>query len=99
MKCLKIIRNDSFSNLVNVQSHITKLLLDLPNDVKVGSAVKGVSPQQQQLNKILGDVSSCHVQPTNKLRWYKTVPHRYNMGDSVTGIYNDSGKQSLQMKQ
>ncbi|EGW14411.1 hypothetical protein I79_023929 [Cricetulus griseus] len=49
--------------------------------------VEGISPQQQQLDKIPGNIPPSNIQPSCKVRERKTFIHWANMSHTISRVY------------
>ena len=79
---------------LEVVRHVTELLLDLSNRLKVGRAVESVAPSQEQRDELPSDVSSGHVESSREMIQHGGFVDGDDVGDAVTRIDDHAAAQS-----
>jgi hypothetical protein len=77
--------------LLEVESDVAKLLLDITDNFALGSGGEGVSTLSQNLHQVIGKVTASHVDTGNSVRKRETLVDGNNVSDTVTGVENDTG--------
>ena len=78
--------------LVEVQSDVAELLLDVPDDLQLGGGGEGVlATLSHQLLEVVGQVSAGQVQSVDGVGQGVAFIDGNCVGDTVTGVHHDTG--------
>ena len=77
--------------LLEVEGDVAELLLDVANDFTLGSGGEGVATLSQDLHEVVSEITTSHVNTSNGVRKSETLVNRDNVGDTITGVENDTG--------
>ena len=77
--------------LLEVESNVTELLLDVADDFALGGGGESVSALRKNLHEVVGQIATSHVDTGNGVWKSETLVNWDNVGNSVTGIKNDTG--------
>ena len=80
---------------VQVETDVAQLLLDLTDGVEIGGPVEGISAEKEELNQVTGDVTTSNVQTLGQERESVTLVHRDDMSNTISGIDDNTGKETL----
>merc|ERR1712032_1130366 len=76
--------------LLEVQGNIAQLLLDVPNNLPLGSGGEGVAPLGEDLHQVVCEVTASQVEPEDGVGKSVTLVDGDGVGDTVTGVQDDS---------
>merc|ERR1712141_138679 len=77
--------------LLEVQGNVAKLLLDVPDNLPLGSGGEGVAPLGEDLHQVVGELTASQVQTDNGVGERVTLVDGDTVGDTVTGVHDDTG--------
>lgn len=77
--------------LLEVESNVAELLLDVTDDFSLGSGGEGVASLSQDLHQVVGQITTSHIHTSNGVRKRETFVDGDNVGNSVTRVENDTG--------
>ena len=80
----------SLDLLLEVEGNVTKLLLDVADDFTLGGGGEGVTALSEDLHQVIGQITASHIDTSNGVRKSETLVNGDNVGNSVTGIENDT---------
>merc|ERR1712089_13335 len=76
--------------LLEVQGDIAELLLDVPDNLPLGSGGERVATLSEDLHEIIGQFTSSKVETDNGVREGVTFIDRDTMGDTVTSVHDNT---------
>merc|ERR1719283_619329 len=76
--------------LLEVQGDIAELLLDVPDNLPLGSGGEGVATLSEDLHEIIGQFTSSKVKTDDGVRESVTFIDRDSMRDTVTSVHDDT---------
>merc|ERR1712243_164379 len=76
--------------LLEVEGDIAELLLDVPDNLPLGSGGEGVATLSEDLHQVVGELTSSQVQTDDGVRESVTFIDGDTMGDTVTSIHDDT---------
>jgi hypothetical protein len=76
--------------LLKVQSDVTELLLDVSDDFSLGSGGEGVTSLHENLDKVVGQVSSGKVETQDGVGERETLVDGDSVGDTVSRVKDDT---------
>lgn len=77
--------------LFEVKSNVAELLLHVTDDFTLGGGGKGITALGQNLHKVVGKITTGHVNTRNGVRKRKPFVNGDNVGHTVTGVEDDTG--------
>merc|ERR1740128_821345 len=77
--------------LLEVESDIAQLLLDVPYDLALGGGGEGVSTLGEDLHQVVGKFTASQVEPEDGVGKGITLVDGDGVGDTISGVHNDSG--------
>ena len=77
--------------LLEVEGDVTKLLLDISDDFSLGSGGEWVSSLHEDLDQVVGQVSTGQVESENGVRKRETLVNGDSVGDTISRVKNDTG--------
>ena len=77
--------------LLEVESDVAELLLDVTDDFSLGSGGEGVTALSQDLHEVVSQITTSHVDTGNGVGKSETLVNGDNVSDTVTGVKNDTG--------
>jgi hypothetical protein len=77
--------------LLEVEGDVAELLLDVTDDFTLGSGGEGVAALGQDLHEVVSQITTGHVDTGNGVGQGETLVDGHDVGDSVTGIEDDTG--------
>jgi len=80
----------SLNLLLEVESDVAKLLLDITDDFSLGGSGEGVATLSQNLHKIVGKIATSHINTGNSVRKGETLVDRDNVSNTITRIEDDT---------
>lgn len=80
---------------IEVASDVAELLLDLTDSLKVSRAVKVVSAELEELDEVVGDITTGDVETVGQVRERETLVDGDDVGDTITRVHDDSGEKTL----
>lgn len=80
----------SLDLLLEVKSDVAELLLDVTDDFTLGRGGEGVTALSENLHEVVGKIATSHVDTGNGVGKSETLVDRNNVGDTVTGVENDT---------
>lgn len=87
-----------FAVFFKVVAHIAKVFLYLSYCLKICTAIKGISADQEKLNQIFSDVATSDIQTLDLIVQREAIVHGDAMRDTITGIENQTGCLSFREK-
>lgn len=76
--------------LLEVESDVAKLLLDVTDDFTLGSGGESVTTLSEDLHQVIGQITASHVDTRDSVGQRETLVDGDNVGDTVTGVENDT---------
>jgi hypothetical protein len=76
--------------LLEVESDVAKLLLDVTDDFTFGSGGESVTTLSEDLHQVIGQITASHVDTRNSVGQRETLVDGDNVGNTVTGVENDT---------
>ena len=73
---------------------VAKLLLDLPDGLKVGRAVEGVPAHEEEFDQIPRDVAPGDIKPPREMRERKAVVYGHDVRHTIARVDHDAGRQA-----
>merc|ERR1719150_2712404 len=77
--------------LLEVQGDVAELLLDVTDNLPLGSGGEGVAPLGEDLHQVVGELTASQVQTDNGVGKSVTLVDGDTVGDTVTGVHYDTG--------
>merc|ERR1719381_424208 len=77
--------------LLEVQGDVAQLLLDVTDNLALGSGGEGVAPLGEDLHQVVGELTASQVQTDDGVGESVTLVDRDAVGDTVTGVHDDTG--------
>merc|ERR1719422_513212 len=77
--------------LLEVKGDVAQLLLDVTNNLTLGSGGEGVAPLGEDLHQVVGQLTASKVETDNGMGKGVTLVDGDAVGDTVTGVHNDAG--------
>merc|ERR1719180_762935 len=77
--------------LLEVEGDIAELLLDVPDNLPLGSGGEGVAPLCEDLHQVVSEVTSSKVEPEDGVGKSVAFIDGNGVGDTVTGVKDDTG--------
>merc|ERR1711998_229627 len=77
--------------LLEVQGNVAELLLDVTDNLPLGSGGEGVAPLGEDLHQVVGELTANQVQTNNGVGERVTLVDGDTVGDTVAGIHDDTG--------
>merc|ERR1712016_403322 len=77
--------------LLEVQGNVAELLLDVTDNLPLGSGGEGVAPLGEDLHQVVGELTASQVQTDNGMGESVTLVDGDTVGDTVAGIHNNTG--------
>merc|ERR1712110_573846 len=77
--------------LLEVQGNVAELLLDVTDNLPLGSGGEGVAPLGEDLHQVVGELTASQVQTDNGVGERVTLVDGDTVGDTVAGIHDDTG--------
>merc|ERR1711920_301035 len=71
--------------LLEVQGNIAQLLLDVPDNLPLGSGGEGVAPLGEDLHQVVGQLTASQVKPEDGMGESVTLVDGDGVGDTVAG--------------
>merc|ERR1712130_1088849 len=77
--------------LLKVQGNIAQLLLDVPDNLPLGSSGEGVAPLSEDLHQVVGQLTASQVEPEDGMGKSVTLIDGDTVGDAVTRVHHNAG--------
>merc|ERR1712079_959007 len=77
--------------LLEVQGNIAQLLLDVPDNLPLGSGGEGVAPLGEDLHQVVCEVTASQVEPENGMGESVTLVDGHGVGDTIAGVHHNAG--------
>merc|ERR1719293_485420 len=77
--------------LLKVQGDIAELLLDVTDNLALGSGGEGVAPLGEDLHQVVGELTASQVKTDDGVGESVTLVDGDTVGDTVTGVHDDTG--------
>ncbi len=77
--------------LVKVEGDVAELLLDVTDDFALGGGGEWIAALHEDLDKVVGQITSGQVQPEDGVREGETFVNGDGVRDAVTGVEDDTG--------
>merc|ERR1711944_54472 len=77
--------------LLEVQGNVAELLLDVTDNLPLGSGGEGVAPLGEDLHQVVGELTASQVKTDDGVGESVTLVDRDTVGDTVTGVHDDTG--------
>lgn len=77
--------------LLEVESDVAELLLDVTNNFALGGGGEGVATLSEDLHEVVGKITTSHVDTGNGVGKGETLVDGDNVSDTITGVENDTG--------
>merc|ERR1719293_158532 len=77
--------------LLEVQGDVAQLLLDVTDNLPLGSGGEGVAPLGEDLHQVVGELAASQVQTDDGVGESVTLVDGDAVGDTVTGVHDDTG--------
>merc|ERR1711911_320412 len=77
--------------LLKVQGDVAQLLLDVTDDLALGSGGEGVAPLGEDLHQVVGELTASQVKTGDGVGESVTLVDGDTVGDTVTGVHDDTG--------
>merc|ERR1711881_422348 len=75
--------------LLEVKGNVAQLLLDVTDNLPLGGG-EGVAPLGEDLHKVVGELTASQVKTDNGVGESVTLVDGDTMGDTVTGVHDDT---------
>jgi hypothetical protein len=76
--------------LLEVESNVAKLLLDVTNDFALGGSGESVSTLCEDLHQVVGKIATSHIHTGDGVGKRETFVDGHNVSDTVTGVKHDT---------
>merc|ERR1719362_2759069 len=76
--------------LLKVQGNIAQLLLDVPDNLPLGSGGEGVAPLGEDLHQVVGELTASQVEPEDGMGKSITLIDGDGVGDTITGVHHNA---------
>ena len=76
--------------LVEIECDVTKLLLDVANDLTLGGGVEGITTLGKNLHEVIGEITASHVDTRDGVGKRKSLVDGHHVGDTITGIQDNT---------
>jgi hypothetical protein len=80
----------SLDLLLEVEGDVAELLLDVTDDFTLGGSREDVTTLSEDLHEVISQITTSHVDTRDGVRQSETLVDRDNVGDTVTGVENDT---------
>lgn len=80
--------------LLEVEGDVTELLLDVSDDFSLGGGGEWVTSLHQDLDQVVGQVSSGKIETENGVRKRETFVDGNSVGDTISRVEHDTGRSS-----
>merc|ERR1712051_323886 len=77
--------------LLEVQGNVAQLLLDVTDNLPLGSGGEGVAPLGEDLHQVVGELTASQVKTDDGVGESVTLVDGDTVGDTVTGVHDDTG--------
>ena len=77
--------------LLEVKSNIAQLLLNVPDNLPLGSGGEGLAPLCEDLHQVVSEVTASKVKPEDGVGKSVAFIDGDTVGDTVTGVHDDTG--------
>merc|ERR1712079_535921 len=77
--------------LLEVQGNIAQLLLDVPDDLPLGSGGEGVAPLGEDLHQVVGEVTAGKVEPEDGVGESVALIDGDGVGDTIARVEDNAG--------
>merc|ERR1719495_2175612 len=77
--------------LLEVQGDVAELLLDVPDNLPLGSGGEGVAPLGEDLHQVVGKLTASQVKTDDGVGESVTLVDGDTVGDTVAGVHDDTG--------
>merc|ERR1719278_2152074 len=77
--------------LLKVQGNIAQLLLDVPDNLPLGSGGEGVAPLGEDLHQVVCEITASQVEPEDGMGKSVTLVDGDGVGDAVPRVQDNSG--------
>merc|ERR1719205_56179 len=77
--------------LLKVEGNIAQLLLDVPDNLPLGSGGERVAPLGEDLHQVVGKLTASKVEPEDGVGKSVTLIDGDGVGDTVTGVHHNAG--------
>merc|ERR1719362_2544679 len=77
--------------LLEVKGDVAELLLDVTDNLALGSGCEGVAPLGENLHEVVGELTASQVKTDNSVGESVTLVHGDTVGDTVTGVHDNTG--------
>merc|ERR1712149_98480 len=77
--------------LLEVQGDVAQLLLDVTDNLALGSGGEGVAPLGEDLHQVVGELTASQVETDDGVGESVTLVDGDTVGDTVTGVHDDTG--------
>ena len=78
--------------LLKVEGDVAELLLDVTDDFSLGRGGEGVASLHEDLDEVLGQVSSGEVETEDGVRERESLVNGHSVRDTVTRVEDDTGR-------
>merc|ERR1719384_341967 len=76
--------------LLEVQGNVAELLLDVTDNLPLGSGGEGVAPLGEDLHQVVGELTASQVETDDGVGESVTLVDGDTVGDTVAGIHNNT---------
>jgi hypothetical protein len=83
---------------VDVISAVAQLLLEHTDSLEVGGSVEGITAEKEQLNEVLGDITTSNINTLGQVRKSETLIDGDDVRDTITRIENDTSQETLSVE-
>ena len=77
--------------LLEIESNVAKLLLDVPDDFAFSRGVEGVTTLSQVLDQVVGEITPGKVEAEDGVGEGETFVDGDGVGDTITRVQDDTG--------
>merc|ERR1719494_970729 len=77
--------------LLEVKGNVAQLLLDVTNDLTLGSGGEGVAPLSEDLHQVVGELTASKVETDDGMGKGITLVDGDAVGDTVTRVHDNAG--------
>merc|ERR1719182_1075694 len=77
--------------LLKVEGNIAQLLLDVPNNLPLGSGGERVAPLGEDLHQVVCEITASQVEPEDGVGKSVTLVDGDGVGDAISGVQDNSG--------
>jgi len=81
-----------------IVTDVAELLLDLTDGLKIGSAVEGITTEEEELDEVAGNIGTGDIKTTDEVGHGVTLTDRDDVSHTITRVEHDTIKKTLSVK-